>query len=106
MLETPSYPAISRVIRIRPGPDEKPVEGFSWGDYEDVNESDLKDSWQESAEGSADDGWGVVKSRSRTSSFQFQIIQNNILLNSRFLLYRIRSQCALVISYSTTFNCT
>ncbi|EDR02904.1 uncharacterized protein LACBIDRAFT_332132 [Laccaria bicolor S238N-H82] len=53
MLETPDHPTLSRVMRVQPRPDEKPVDGFSWGDYEDVREADADD-----------EGWGVVKSKS------------------------------------------
>jgi hypothetical protein len=57
MLETPDHPTLSRVMRVQPRPDEKPADGFSWGDYEDVREA--------GAEADADDeGWGVVKSKS------------------------------------------
>ena len=56
MLETPDHPTLSRVMRVQPRPDEKPVDGFSWGDYEDVREAGV--------EADADDeGWGVVKSK-------------------------------------------
>lgn len=63
MLETPDYPSLSRVMRIQPQPDEKPASGFSWGDYEDV------DATKKATEGTdgEDDGWGVVKSKSRAS---------------------------------------
>jgi len=37
-------------MRVQPRPDEKPADGFSWGDYEDVREA--------GAEADADDeGW-------------------------------------------------
>ncbi|KIM74303.1 hypothetical protein PILCRDRAFT_828370 [Piloderma croceum F 1598] len=80
MLETPNYPAISRVMRVQPRPDEKPASGFSWGDHEDVgvdhertspggaagdNEND--DDRDGDGEGDDNDGWGVVKSRGRTT---------------------------------------
>ncbi|OBZ66879.1 hypothetical protein A0H81_13181 [Grifola frondosa] len=64
MLETPDYPTVSRVMRVQPRPDEQPATGFSWGDYEDVDDS------RGSADGEdgGDDGWGVVKSRGRSKS--------------------------------------
>ncbi|KAF5368715.1 hypothetical protein D9615_010318 [Tricholomella constricta] len=52
------HPALARVMRVQPRPDEQPASGFSWGDYEDVrNDGDGEDN------GDDDDGWGVVKSR-------------------------------------------
>jgi hypothetical protein len=49
-------------MRVQPRPDEKPVPGFSWGDYEDVHVA------ADDADGEDDGGWGVVKSRSRRKS--------------------------------------
>ena len=37
LLEEPDYPEVSRVMRVKPRPDERPAAGFSWGDYEDVD---------------------------------------------------------------------
>ncbi|KAI0741281.1 hypothetical protein C8Q80DRAFT_1193465 [Daedaleopsis nitida] len=37
LLEEPDYPQLSRVMRIKPRPDEQPALGFSWADYEDVD---------------------------------------------------------------------
>ncbi|CCM00732.1 uncharacterized protein FIBRA_02772 [Fibroporia radiculosa] len=65
MLETPDYPTLSRVMRIQPGPNDKPAAGFSWGDYEDVDESR---GTADDADGEDDGGWGVVKGRSRKTS--------------------------------------
>ncbi|PFH53253.1 hypothetical protein AMATHDRAFT_1326 [Amanita thiersii Skay4041] len=63
MLETPDHPTLSRVIRVRPLPGEKPASGFSWGDYEDVHPDERAGH---DADGE-DEGWGVVKSkRSKT----------------------------------------
>lgn len=53
---------LSPVIPIIPRPGEKPAEGFSWGDYEDVRISD------DTGGGDDDGGWGVVKSRGRTKA--------------------------------------
>ncbi|KAF8987520.1 hypothetical protein BDQ17DRAFT_1435580 [Cyathus striatus] len=61
MLETSDYPTIARTIRIQPPPDAKPVDGYSWGDYEDVQVSG-GDAGGNDADGE-DDGWGVVKSK-------------------------------------------
>ncbi|KAF7982495.1 hypothetical protein HWV62_28082 [Athelia sp. TMB] len=79
MIETPNYPAISRVMRVQPRADEKPASGFSWGDYEDVAVASTSNApvassaptaaVDESAEGEGEtdenDGWGVVKGRGR-----------------------------------------
>lgn len=64
MLEEPDYPQLSRVMRIKPRPDEQPAAGFSWGDYEDVDDSR---GTANDADGEDDGGWGVVKSRGRPS---------------------------------------
>jgi len=66
MLETSDYPTVSRVMRVQPRADEKPVPGFSWGDYEDVHVA------ADDADGEDDGGWGVVRSRSRRSDKQEQ----------------------------------
>jgi hypothetical protein len=65
MLETPDYPTLSRVMRVQPMPDEKPASGFSWGDYEDVRVAESAGGGND-ADGE-DDGWGVVKSKGRSS---------------------------------------
>jgi hypothetical protein len=92
MLETPQYPTLARVMRVQPQPHEKPAEGFTWADYEDVDasatgaasvlaetsvsgsrlEEKNKDPEADTGddEEDEDDGWGVVKSRKpkRTTS--------------------------------------
>lgn len=86
MLETPDYPALSRVMRVQPRPDEKPALGFSWGDYEDVNVSHeaygtSRGGAENDADGEGDDdndGWGVVKSRKPSTS-----IYPSFILHSR-----------------------
>jgi len=50
---------------VTPAPNEKPAAGFSWADYEDV-----EDVRAAEADGE-DDGWGIVKSRGRASNFFF-----------------------------------
>jgi hypothetical protein len=65
MLETPDYPELARVMRVQPRADEKPAQGFSWGDYEDVKVEE-GGSADNDADGE-DDGWGVVQSRGRSS---------------------------------------
>jgi hypothetical protein len=48
---------------VRPPPGEQPAKGFTWDDYEGVQDD-------EDASGEDDGGWGVVKSRkSQSSSF-------------------------------------
>ena len=65
MLEEPDQPSVARVLRVQPNPGEKPVPGFSWADYEDVQVAAAED-----ADGEDDGGWGVVKSRTRNSAFK------------------------------------
>ncbi|EPT03053.1 hypothetical protein FOMPIDRAFT_1058987 [Fomitopsis schrenkii] len=65
MLETPDYPTVARVMRIRPGPDDQPAAGFSWADYEDVDDSQKT---ADDADGEDDGGWGVVKGKGRTKT--------------------------------------
>ena len=65
MVETPDYPSVARVMRIRPGPGEQPAAGFSWADYEDVDDSQKT---ADDADGEDDGGWGVVKSKGRSST--------------------------------------
>lgn len=76
MLETSDYPTVARVMRIAPGPDEKPAAGFSWGDYEDVDDARVT---ADDADGEDDGGWGVVKSRGRPSTHFPQILHALIL---------------------------
>ena len=68
MLEEPDHPSVARVLRVQPTPEEKPAPGFSWADYEDVQMAAAED-----ADGEDDGGWGVVKSRSRNSTFHVLI---------------------------------
>jgi hypothetical protein len=61
MLETPDYPTVARVMRVLPDVHEKPADGFSWADYEDVKTGNDADG---EGEGEGDDGgWGVVKTK-------------------------------------------
>ncbi|KAF9777289.1 hypothetical protein BJ322DRAFT_1188085, partial [Thelephora terrestris] len=64
MLEEPDQPSVARVMRVQPNSGEKPAPGFTWADYEDVHAAAAED-----ADGEDDGGWGVVKSRTRTSTF-------------------------------------
>lgn len=52
-------PTIARVMRVAPRPEEKPADGFSWGDYEDVDR-----------DGDDEGGWGVVKSKRSKTQLQ------------------------------------
>ncbi|THH28838.1 hypothetical protein EUX98_g5356 [Antrodiella citrinella] len=61
MLETPDHPTLSRVMRIQPRADERPAEGFSWGDYEDVDEPRTADD----ADGEDEGGWVTKTSKAR-----------------------------------------
>jgi hypothetical protein len=63
MLEVPDQPSVARVLRVQPSPGEKPAPGFSWADYENVQTAAAED-----ADGEDDGGWGVVKSRNRSST--------------------------------------
>lgn len=64
MLETPDVPSVARVMRVQPRPNEQPAAGFSWADYEDVDDSGIT---ADDADGE-DDGWIVKGSRSRSST--------------------------------------
>ncbi|KAF7794456.1 hypothetical protein EIP86_005590 [Pleurotus ostreatoroseus] len=59
LLEIPDVPTVARVMRIKPGPDDHPAQGFSWGDYEDVDERGTADD----ADGEDEGGWIVKNSR-------------------------------------------
>lgn len=63
MLERPDYPGLARVMRVQPRADEAPAPGFSWKDYEDVDDSNgiLND-----ADGEGDGKWGIVKGKGRS----------------------------------------
>ena len=62
MLETSDYPSVARVMRIRPGPGEQPAAGFSWGDYEDVDDSQKT---ADDADGEDDGGEAVWENPGR-----------------------------------------
>ncbi|CAL1715348.1 unnamed protein product [Somion occarium] len=62
MLETPDVPSLARVMRVQPRPDERPAAGFSWADYEDVDESRQT---ADDADGEDESGWVVKNSRTR-----------------------------------------
>jgi hypothetical protein len=63
-VSTSSLPdALPRVVPVRPPPGEQPAEGFTWDDYEGV---------QDDEDASDDSGWGVVKSRRSQSPHPLQ----------------------------------
>ena len=64
MLETPDVPPIARVMRVAPRPGEQPAAGFSWGDYEDVDESRVT---ADDADSEDEGGW-IVKGSNRRPS--------------------------------------
>ena len=64
MLETPDAPTLARVMRVQPRPDERPATGFSWADYEDVDESRMT---ADDADGEDEGGWITKSSTRRTS---------------------------------------
>ncbi|KAH7885686.1 hypothetical protein F5I97DRAFT_1809179 [Phlebopus sp. FC_14] len=65
MLERPDFPTLARVMRVQPRPGETPAPGFTWEDYEDVDQGPLHvhDVDQE-GEGE----WDVVKGKNRSRS--------------------------------------
>lgn len=52
-------PSLARVIRVTS--DDKPASGFSWGNYEDPEQSKTEDD--------EDDGWSSVPVKSRQCMF-------------------------------------
>ena len=39
MLETPQYPEVARVMRVKPEEGQQPAAGYTWGDYEDADDN-------------------------------------------------------------------
>jgi hypothetical protein len=66
MLERPDYPGLARVMRVHPRADEAPAPGFSWKDYEDVN--DGIGTLNDGEGGDGDGEWGIVRGKNRSSS--------------------------------------
>ena len=60
MEDEPLQPTLSRVMRVKPAPGQKPAKGFSWGDYEAYNQDGT------SADGDSDDAWEEVKSKKKS----------------------------------------
>ncbi|CAE6471974.1 unnamed protein product [Rhizoctonia solani] len=60
MLETPQYPEVARVMRVKSADEPQPAPGYSWGDYEDGDENKVISMDDEETD---EGGWGVVKSR-------------------------------------------
>lgn len=65
LLETPDVPSVARVMRVKPRPDERPAQGFSWADYEDVDDPSRMTA--DDADGEDEGGW-IVKSNPRRTS--------------------------------------
>lgn len=63
MLERPDYPGLARVMRVHPRADEAPAPGFSWKDYEDVDDGS---GTVNDADGEGDGEWGIVKGKGRS----------------------------------------
>ncbi|KIP01249.1 hypothetical protein PHLGIDRAFT_27046 [Phlebiopsis gigantea 11061_1 CR5-6] len=63
MLETPDVPSVARVMRVTPRADERPAAGFSWADYEDVDNSGIT---ADDADGEDESGWITKSSRIRS----------------------------------------
>ncbi|KAH7335563.1 hypothetical protein B0J17DRAFT_670635 [Rhizoctonia solani] len=61
MLETPQYPDVARVMRVKPTDEPQPAPGYSLADYEDGDENRVISMDDEETD---EGGWGVVKSRS------------------------------------------
>ena len=61
MLETPQYPEVARVMRVKPEEGQQPAPGYTWGDYEDADDNKVISMDDEETD---EGGWGVVKSRS------------------------------------------
>lgn len=57
----------------RPRADEKPATGFSWADYEDVRLEESTGGGNDADADGEDDGWGVVKSRGRSSMCTYYV---------------------------------
>ncbi|GAB1518518.1 hypothetical protein RhiTH_001578 [Rhizoctonia solani] len=60
MLETPQYPEVARVMRVKSEGEPQPAPGYSWGDYEDADENKVVSMDDDETD---EGGWGVVKSR-------------------------------------------
>jgi len=56
----PEQPPLARVIRVHPLPNEKPPQGFTWGDYDNVQISDRR---EDDADGKESGEWGVVENK-------------------------------------------
>lgn len=59
-------------MRIQPKAGERPAAGFSWGDYEDVDEP--RTLTADDADGEDDGGWGVVRSRRASKSYSLHSV--------------------------------
>ncbi|ELU44253.1 hypothetical protein AG1IA_01722 [Rhizoctonia solani AG-1 IA] len=64
MLETPQYPEVARVMRVKSEGEPQPAPGYSWGDYEDADENKVVSMDDDETD---EGGWGVVKSQPKRS---------------------------------------
>lgn len=64
LLEAPDVLSLARVMRIQPRPDEHPPAGFSWADYEDVDDSRMT---ADDADGEDEGGWVVQGGKTRSN---------------------------------------
>ena len=99
MLETPDHPTLARVIRVQPLPDEKPASGFSWGDYEDVRVT--TDGGENDADGE-DDGWGVVRTRRQSLSYNVHFLHLIFVMTNK--IYLLLSFTEVDRTSSSTFT--
>ena len=104
MEEEPLYPGIARVMRVTPGPNERPAAGFSWGDYEDVVPRRAHGSTDDgtSADGDEDDGWEDVKTKRRGGSKSKNQLNGTILSSLTNLLNPIEFEKAISSSTSAS----
>lgn len=56
----PEQPPLVRVIRVHPLPNEKPPQGFTWDDYDNVQISNRREDDADEEDGGE---WGVVENK-------------------------------------------
>lgn len=89
MLQAPGAPTLSRVMRVQPRPDERPAAGFSWGDYEDVDESRVT---ADDADGEDEGGWVTKSSRKQTRTFRIPLFLTHLFILVPFVQDRSQQQ--------------
>ena len=98
MEEGSLQPPITHLLRVTPSSNEKPVKGFSWGDYEDVHDpvsSGLCQSYvdrETSADADGDDDGRFVKNSCRQTSMHSPsfFLLSQLRLNQLYFLHKIR----------------